>query len=80
MSNAPPTLLTTIEAAKIVRLSPAKLQQLRFKGGGPRYMKVGRGNSARVLYSMDDLKEWMGQTFGSTSEAIGSVADASQRP
>ncbi len=80
MSNTLPTLMTTIEAAKIARLSPAKLQQLRTNGGGPPYTKAGRGNSARVLYAITDLQEWMGQTLASTSEAIGSVADASQPP
>lgn len=76
MSNTPPTLMTTIEAAKFVRLSPTKLQQLRTKGGGPRYIKAGRGNSARVLYALEDLNDWVGQKFSATSE-YPSISDPS---
>lgn len=63
-----PILLTTIEAAKYLRLSPRTLERLRVQGDGPRFMKAGRGLRARVLYTPSDLHDWISRTYGSTSE------------
>jgi hypothetical protein len=63
-----PSLLTTIEAAKYLRLSPRTLERLRVQGDGPRFMKAGRGLRARVLYAPGDLQGWISRTYGSTSE------------
>ena len=71
LMQTPQTLLTTIEAAKIVRLSPRTLERHRVQGTGPRYRKAGPGMRARVLYTMEDLNEWVGRKFGSTSEYKG---------
>ena len=46
--------LTTNEAAEQLGLSPRNLEALRVRGGGPRYLKLGR----RVLYRPDDLANW----------------------
>lgn len=70
MPDNPPLLLTTIEAAKIVRLSPRTLERHRVQGTGPRFRKAGPGKRSRVLYTMADLHEWLGYSFGSTSEYL----------
>lgn len=66
----PPSLLTTIEAAKYLRLSPRTLERLRVQGDGPRFMKAGRGLRARVLYTAGDLHDWIQHRYGSTSEYV----------
>ena len=64
-----PCMLTTSEAAKIVRLSPRTLERLRVSGEGPRYIKAGPGKRAKVLYRETDLAAWLEQfSYGSTSE------------
>jgi hypothetical protein len=63
-----PRLLTTPEAAKLLRLSPRTLERLRVQGTGPRYMKAGPGIRARVLYEPGDLMNWVERKYGSTSE------------
>lgn len=63
-----PALLTTVEAAKVLRLSPRTLERHRVQGAGPRYMKAGPGLRARVLYGLEDLTNWIERKYGSTSE------------
>lgn len=61
--------LNTVEASRIMRLSPRTLERMRVEGTGPRYLKAGRGTRARVLYRPTDVDAWLeGQTFQSTSE------------
>lgn len=58
-------LLTTAEAAQVLGLSPAFLANLRVKGGGPRFFKLGHA----VRYSRGQLTEWMtGRERASTSQ------------
>jgi hypothetical protein len=65
-------LLTTAEAAHLLRLSDRTLERFRVEGTGPRYVKAGPGNRARVLYRKDDLEAWLdGFRFRSTSEYVG---------
>lgn len=62
-------LLTTPEAASILRLKPRTLEGLRVQGTGPRYYKMGPGRMARVVYRRADLEAWVEQFgFNSTSE------------
>ncbi len=66
------TLLTTAEAAHLLRLSDRTLERFRVEGTGPRYVKAGPGKRARVLYRKEDLEAWLdGFRFKSTSEYVG---------
>ncbi len=49
-----PEVLDVRRASHIVGLSPATLNTLRSRGGGPLYAKVGR----RVVYRVKDLRAW----------------------
>jgi hypothetical protein len=61
-------LVTTKEAAKIVRLSESQLNKLRIFGGGPEFVKL----SARVFYETDALEAWIaGNRRRSTSDTEG---------
>jgi hypothetical protein len=65
-------LLTTAEAAHLLRLSDRTLERFRVEGTGPRYVKAGPGKRARVLYRKEDLEAWLdGFRFKSTSEYVG---------
>lgn len=65
----PERYLTTVEAADFVRLSPRTLERLRVQGTGPKFIKVGPGKRAKVLYRAEDLREWLSATvYRSTAE------------
>ena len=58
-------LLTTLEAARFLSLSPRTLERLRLDGSGPRYCKLGRS----VRYRPSDLDHWLAcNAVASTSE------------
>ena len=50
-----PGALSTPIAAEYLGLSPATLETLRCRGGGPVFVKLGR----RVVYRREDLEAWM---------------------
>jgi len=61
-----PPALNTEEAARYTGLAPATLETLRSRGGGPRFVRYGRG---AVRYLLRDLDSWMAErTVASTSE------------
>jgi predicted DNA-binding transcriptional regulator AlpA len=56
--------LNTNEAATCLSLSRSRLAKLRWAGGGPKFIRVGR----TVLYRVSDLENWLdAQTRKSTS-------------
>lgn len=62
-------MLTTVEAAAYLRLSPRTLERFRVEGTGPKFLKAGAGKRARVLYEPRELHKWLtGFTYSSTSE------------
>jgi len=46
--------LSTNDAAKRLSLSPRTLESLRTKGGGPRFVRLGR----RIAYPESELEAW----------------------
>jgi len=50
-------LLTTAEAAEYLRLKPHTLENMRWQGTGPFFLKLG----GRVFYRRSDLKQWCDQ-------------------
>lgn len=51
--------LDTEDAAVFTSISAVQLAEWRSRGGGPRYIKMGR----KVLYSVRDLREFV-ESFG----------------
>lgn len=49
-------LLTTKEAAVLLKVSKNYLEQLRVSGGGPRYYKL---SAQQVRYRRSDLENWI---------------------
>jgi predicted DNA-binding transcriptional regulator AlpA len=61
-----PTLLSTKEAAKLLKCSTSFLAKKRLSGDGPSYIKIGRA----VRYTEPALLQWMkSRQRISTSEA-----------
>ena len=59
-------LLTTAEAAEILRLSQPHLEKMRVYGRGPRFVRLGRA----IRYRRRDLLAWIEvSVVNSTSEA-----------
>jgi predicted DNA-binding transcriptional regulator AlpA len=50
-----PKLLTEADAGKLLGLSPATLRNMRTKGRGPAFIKVG----GLVRYRHSDLVDWI---------------------
>lgn len=71
--------LIPVEAADFLRLSIRTLERYRVEGFGPRFIKVGRGKRARVLYRLSDLRAWLdGSVHQSTAEYTGSGKDSAK--
>lgn len=59
-------LLTTPEAATFLNIKPSTLEQQRWNGTGPKFVKIGRN----CRYRLSDLQEYVNErVFSSTSEA-----------
>ncbi|MEU3340694.1 helix-turn-helix domain-containing protein [Streptomyces sp. NPDC006668] len=61
MSGAldPDELLTPAETAPIVKLSVSTLKDKRWKGTGPRYIKLSPGRGGRIRYRRADVLAWL---------------------
>jgi excisionase family DNA binding protein len=63
--SAPP-ILRTAEAAAFLNVQPSTLEQWRWNGKGPRFVKIGRS----VRYRQSDLDDFLeARVFSSTTEA-----------
>ncbi|WP_348636477.1 helix-turn-helix transcriptional regulator [Mycobacterium shigaense] len=61
-------LITTAEAAQILRTDPATLRYWRYMDTGPRSFRMGR----RVMYQREDINSWLLSQIAAT--ARGGVA------
>jgi excisionase family DNA binding protein len=50
-------LLTTVEAAKLLRVGPATLNRWRWDGTGPPFVKLGR----KVFFQRETLDRWVAE-------------------
>ena len=65
-------LLTEREAAELIGFTPRFLQERRFRGSGPKYVKV----SARsVRYRPEDLQAWAADRLRTSTSDPGSGAE-----
>ncbi|MFC9631397.1 helix-turn-helix transcriptional regulator [Streptomyces mirabilis] len=55
----PDELLTPAEIAPIVKLSVTTLKDKRWKGTGPRYIKLSPGRGGRIRYRRSDVLAWL---------------------
>jgi hypothetical protein len=59
LGSPPREYLDTEAAAAFTSISAVQLAEWRSRGGGPRYLKLGR----KVLYAVRDLREFV-ESFG----------------
>lgn len=66
MTEKDPELMTIQELADHIHCKPHTLAQWRYRGTGPKFVRVG---SRRVLYRRADVDAWLdAQTVQSTAE------------
>jgi excisionase family DNA binding protein len=64
-----PDYLTPAEVADLLRLAPQTLTNMRHKGGGPPFVKVGQA----VRYPRQPLERWIAErTFTRTHDRVAS--------
>ena len=56
--------LNNKEAAEYLRVKEETLEIWRYRGKGPRFRRAGR----RILYAIEDIEAFLGESVGSTSE------------
>lgn len=61
-------LLTTSEAANLLRLSVPTMERLRGTGEGPPYLKLGSGRTSRVVYEKRDVEAWLSSKRRTSTE------------
>jgi hypothetical protein len=62
--------LNTDEAAACLSLSRARLAKLRWAGGGPKFVRVGK----TVLYRVTDLEKWLDANSRNNTSSLQPVA------
>jgi hypothetical protein len=61
--------LNTKELAALLGITPESVRRHRCRGSGPPYIRVGSTLRSRVVYALDDVREWLrDRTFTSTSD------------
>jgi len=63
-------LLSSKHAAEILGVKPATLKVWRWRGTGPKYLKLGDKPGSRVMYDIRDLQNWLdARRFDSTAQS-----------
>jgi len=57
--RALPVFLTAAEVADMLRMSERTLETWRTDKKGPKYMRLGHGGRAKVIYNLEDVKAWL---------------------
>jgi excisionase family DNA binding protein len=65
-------VLTTLEAARYVRLSKPTLERFRVTGEGPLFAKLG----GAVRYRSVDLDKWLENSLVASTSAVGATQRA----
>ena len=55
-----PDLATPAEVAEALHTTPASLAQMRYRGDGPKFVRVGR---RRVLYRWADVEQYITESL-----------------
>ena len=67
-----PAFLDETDAAKLCGLTKRSLQEMRYQGNGPPFIKLSEGPRGPVRYARIDLNLWMNTRprYSSTEEAL----------
>jgi len=67
MSDTPSPIMTTPEAANYLRLAVRTLEDLRLRGTGPKFARLGNGRAVR--YRREDLDAWVEASLVASTSA-----------
>jgi predicted DNA-binding transcriptional regulator AlpA len=66
------SFLTTQQLARLLHRKEQTIRAWRLRGHGPRYVRLGEGLKAPVVYRWCDVEEWLeARTFRHTAEEVG---------
>ena len=54
-----PIFLSTTELAEMLRISARGLEKMRLENRGPRFVRLGKGGKAKVIYNLADVEAWI---------------------
>jgi len=64
-----PEFLTTAQLARLLHRKDQTIRAWRLRGHGPRYVRLGNGLKAPVVYRWRDIEEWLDErTYRHTAE------------
>jgi predicted DNA-binding transcriptional regulator AlpA len=75
MTERQPLLLTEREAARLLGLSPRFLQQHRYRGDGPKFV---RASARTIRYRLEDLEQWAEQRLRNRTSTGSETAGADE--
>lgn len=58
-------MATPEEVAEVLHTTVASLAQMRYRGEGPKFIRVGR---RRILYRWTNIEEWLAESTCSRSD------------
>lgn len=75
-------LLTEEEAAAVCGTTKRTMQQMRYDGSGPPFIRLNEGPKAPIRYARHELHFWINtrQRYYSTKEALTGVDENSRHP
>lgn len=66
-----PAYLREAEAAALLRLAPGTLQNMRLRGDGPAFLRLGGRDRGRIVYARADLIAWAEAGRATSTSAPG---------
>lgn len=70
--------LSRAEVAELLRLEEATLRSWATQARGPRFVKLGRGRSAPVLYAREEFRAYVADPVGYEANRRGQQAEKNQ--
>lgn len=67
-------LLNTQAAAAFMGIASGTLENWRYQGYGPRFVKSSPSRSGKVLYRVEDLTAWLEANLYSSTTEVGERA------
>lgn len=68
------TLLNTQAAAAFIGIASGTLENWRYQGYGPRFVKSSPSRRGKVLYRVEDLTAWLEANLYSSTSEVGARA------
>lgn len=67
-------IMNTQAAAAYMSIAPGTLENWRYQGYGPRFVKSSPSRCGKVLYRVEDLTAWLEANLYSSTSEVGERA------